>query len=213
MLAIAVALIILGVSPRHRLALGDAAPNKRLVPIVCTVVAVIAALLIRRVSVIVAIVVLVGVGLRVGLVVRSVRTRTRTKENRARGVGQLAGTLRTGALYRPEDAPDEPRVVALGRVAQTYGVPLAGLLESVQATMDRELQHQKQTVAQLQGPITTAAILTALPIIGIVMGGALGADSIHYLLGGGTGGLVLVGGVVCIAAGIEWSVRIITGAM
>ena len=212
MLALALALVIIGVPPRRRLGEEERGEFTHL-PLVCAIAFVLGCAVIGQVTVVVALVILAATAVRVGATLRGYRRKTAAAEALARDVGQLAATLRTGALYQPEKAPDSPQVRALGSVAETYGVPLAGLLESVQATMDRQLQHDKQTVAQLQGPITTAGILTALPVIGIIMGAAIGADSVTYLLGGGTGGIVLVAGTGCIAAGVLWSARIITGAM
>jgi hypothetical protein len=50
--------------------------------------------------------------------------------------------------------------------------------------------------------------LSILPVVGIGMGGLLGADPLHYLLGGGTGGVLLVAGTGLTTAGFVWSQRI-----
>lgn len=212
MLALALALVILGVPPRERLGREESHGSRPLL-LTSAFSFVLGCAVIGRVTVVAALIILAVTAFHVGVTLRAHKRRAAEAETLARDVGELAATLRTGALYQQDSAPDSPRVRALGTVAATYGVPLAGLLESAQATMDRQLQHDKQTVAQLQGPITTAGILTALPIIGVLMGAAIGADSVHYLLGGGTGGIVLIAGVGCIAAGVFWSMRIITGAL
>ena len=60
----------------------------------------------------------------------------------------------------------------------------------------------------LQGPKATAMVLSILPVVGIGMGGLLGADPLHFLLGGGIGGTLLVTGTGLTTAGFVWSQRI-----
>ncbi len=87
----------------------------------------------------------------------------------------------------------DPAVVRLGhviRMSTAHGVALANLIEQAQAQLDAARRHAKSTESSLQGPQATALILACLPLAGIAMGGAMGADSLSFLLGGGLGGLL-----------------------
>ncbi|WKS54871.1 hypothetical protein [Corynebacterium accolens] len=54
--------------------------------------------------------------------------------------------------------------------------------------------------------------MACLPIAGIAMGGAMGANSLGFLLGGGLGGILLVIGVGLACGGFAWSRVIIRKA-
>ena len=82
------------------------------------------------------------------------------------------------------------------------------LCENAQRRIDAQLTHAAATRAALQGPKATAMVLSILPVVGIGMGGLLGADPLHFLLGGGTGGVLLVAGTGLTTAGFVWSQRI-----
>ena len=78
--------------------------------------------------------------------------------------------------------------------------------------LDASRRHQQSTAASLQGPQATATVLACLPIAGIAMGGAMGANSLGFLLGGGLGGILLVVGVALACGGFAWSRVIIRKA-
>jgi tight adherence protein B len=62
--------------------------------------------------------------------------------------------------------------------------------------------------AGMAGARTTAAVLAGLPVLGIGLGQAIGADPLRFLLSGGAGGWLLVVGVVLACCGLLWSDRI-----
>lgn len=143
-----------------------------------------------------------------------------------------AGALRRGAESLPDTTPEglrsalntaaglaaqggEPavaltalevrRYAALLTLSGRHGVALASLIEQAQSQLDIARRHAGETAASLQGPQATAVILACLPLAGILMGGAMGADSLGLLLGGGLGGLLLDVGVALVCAGFIWS--------
>lgn len=66
--------------------------------------------------------------------------------------------------------------------------------------------------AQLAGARSTAVMLAGLPVLGLLLGTALGADPLHVLLHTGAGlGCLLVGGVLE-GLGMWWALRIVRGA-
>ena len=61
------------------------------------------------------------------------------------------------------------------------------------------------------GARTTAAVLAGMPVLGIALGQAIGADPVAFLLSGGAGGVLLVIGITLSCLGLLWSDRIVTG--
>lgn len=135
------------------------------------------------------------------------------------GVSDVLGTAarraRSGA--GPEvlvDAPagDLRRLGELWAASEHHGLPLVALIEQMRAQIDTGLRHRAATAAALQGPQATAVILSLLPVAGVVMGTAMGADPLAVLTGGGIGGMMLVGGVTLGAAGFLLTQKILAGA-
>jgi len=82
-------------------------------------------------------------------------------------------------------------------------------VEQARLRLDARLRHRAATTATLQGPQATAVILTLLPLAGVGMGTAMGADPVGFLTGGGLGGILLVTGTTLAAGGFLWSRHII----
>lgn len=117
-----------------------------------------------------------------------------------------------GVLAADDRLPELHGLATLWQLADRHGLPLAPLVEQAQARIDTRVRHRNATTATLQGPQATAVILTALPLAGIAMGSAMGADPVGFLFGGGLGGLLLLAGVSLAAAGFVWSRTILRGA-
>lgn len=101
---------------------------------------------------------------------------------------------------------------ALWRASQRYGIALEPLVQHVRRSTDTRIRHRKATAASLQGPKSTATILTALPLAGMGLGGTMGAHPVQFLCGGGLGGALLVLGTALVSIGMVWSQRIIARA-
>lgn len=108
--------------------------------------------------------------------------------------------------------PDLQRLGTVWETSERHGVPLVTLMEQMRTRIDTRERHRKATTAQLQGPQATAVILALLPLAGVLMGTAMGADPIGLLTGGGIGGLLLVSGVALVAAGFVMTQKILEGA-
>lgn len=128
---------------------------------------------------------------------------------------EIAGGLRALAADR-KPAPGAPGVVRdlapLWRASARHGVSLADLLEQYQLRLDSACRRASSAAAGLTGPQSSAAVLSALPIVGIGLGGAMGAHPLSFLCGGGLGGVVLLVGVAFLCSGILWSQAIIRAA-
>ncbi|WP_371103461.1 type II secretion system F family protein, partial [Streptomyces sp. PU_AKi4] len=66
--------------------------------------------------------------------------------------------------------------------------------------------------AQLAGARATAVLLAGLPVVGLALGAALGADPLHILLHTPSGLLCLAAGGVLEGLGLWWALRIMRGA-
>jgi tight adherence protein B len=125
----------------------------------------------------------------------------------------VSHALRTGAEQAPEVAGDLERVAAAWALSERHGVPLAELLAGAQADLRWREAFTGRVRAELAGPRATAAVLTALPVLGLALGQLVGADPLAVLRDGLLGQALLVAGVGLSAAGIAWSEQILRAAV
>ncbi|WP_418275066.1 type II secretion system F family protein [Isoptericola jiangsuensis] len=103
-------------------------------------------------------------------------------------------------------------VVAAARLAGEVGAPLGRVLESVADALVAEAEAQADREASLAGPRTTARLLLWLPLLGTVLGAALGADPVASATDGGVGTAAVCAGVVALGAGRWWTGRLVASA-
>ena len=127
-------------------------------------------------------------------------------------VSLLTTFTHQGSLPPTLTTPELERVACLWRCAQTRGVPIASLLATARDEIDTRLQHRAATDAALTGPKTTATVLSLLPLGGIAMGSAMGANPIGLLLGPGLGSVLLLVGTALVCGGVLASGAIIRRA-
>lgn len=101
-------------------------------------------------------------------------------------------------------------LAAAWEVVAVTGGGLAGPVTRLVTGCRADDAARRELDAALAGPRATAALLSVLPLGGIAMGSALGADPTGFLLGTGAGRACLLGGAVLVAAGVWWT-RAITG--
>jgi tight adherence protein B len=136
-------------------------------------------------------------------------------------LGQAAAGARLGddvpaALERgaPRSGPlraEMRRVAAAWSIAERHGAPLADLLEGALTDLRWRRAFEERSHARMAGPRATAAVLTALPLLGIGLGHLLGADPLGVLRAGVLGQLLLLGGSGLLWCGLTWSDRIAAG--
>ncbi|MER5432897.1 type II secretion system F family protein [Streptomyces sp. NPDC002588] len=103
-------------------------------------------------------------------------------------------------------------LAACWRVAVDQGAGLAAGLDRLEGALRAERDQRADLRAQLAGPRATAVMLAGLPVLGLLLGAALGADPLRVLLHTGAGlGCLLLGGVLE-AAGTWWALRIVRNA-
>lgn len=108
--------------------------------------------------------------------------------------------------------PELARLAALWRVSASRGVPVGRLIAAARDELDHARRHRAATNAALAGPSTTAVVLAALPLAGVAMGTAMGANPLSFLTGGGIGSVLLMVGTALVCAGVIVSQKIIKEA-
>ena len=81
-------------------------------------------------------------------------------------------------------------------VASDAGAPLAATLAELAASLRSLAQNQRDLETALAGPVATARMVMALPVVGILFGIALGFDPVRILF-------TTLPGLVCLALGIS----------
>jgi tight adherence protein B len=128
----------------------------------------------------------------------------------ARFGGDVPGAL-TDAARRP-GADGLLGLAACWRVAVDRGAGLAAGLDRLEGALRAERDQRADLRAQLTGARSTAVLLAGLPLLGLLLGTALGADPLHVVLHTGAGlGCLLVGGALE-GAGLWWALRIVRRA-
>jgi tight adherence protein B len=109
----------------------------------------------------------------------------------------------------------DPQLIVIARawqLAAALGIPLAGVLARVDDDVQARRDQDRVVAAALAGPRSSATLLAGLPVLGIVLGLAMGAQPLHVLLDTGGGRLLLGAGVLLDAVGIVWTARLISSA-
>lgn len=101
---------------------------------------------------------------------------------------------------------------ACWQVTADSGTSLAIGLDQVAQALRAERALAEEIRAELAGPRTTAALLAALPVFGLLLGSALGAQPVWVLLHTPVGLGCLGAGVLLEAVGLLWTGWIVRGA-
>lgn len=124
----------------------------------------------------------------------------------------LGADVAAGLLAAEEDSAVPAywrRLAVFWELANQRGLPMSVLMQAAHRDIVERQRFADRIRAALAGARATAAILAALPALGVVLGQLIGAHPLSFLLGRGLGGVLLVGGVGLIAAGLVWADRII----
>lgn len=97
------------------------------------------------------------------------------------------------------------RLAVCWQLAQSHGLAIATLMQAAQRDIAERERFASRVDAGLAGARTTAALLAGLPVVGIGLGQAIGANPVGFLLAGGAGGVLLVIGVALACVGLLWS--------
>lgn len=143
----------------------------------------------------------------------------------AADLGAWCGPVFSAAAEAAENGADVATVLAgLNRAdrddlalahawrAAATGAPLAAVLSRVDADLDARRMQMRDVSAALAGPRSSAALLAALPVVGLALGTAMGAQPLAMLFGSSPGQLLLCAGVALDVAGVLWTQRLTTAA-
>lgn len=119
---------------------------------------------------------------------------------------RLGGDL--GASSGRADGAALDRLSCAWALARRHGLPMAEVLDAVRRDVETGVRFARQIRARMAGPRASAAILAALPGVGIVLGEAMGAHPLAVLATTAAGHALLVIGCGLIWAGTAWSGRI-----
>ncbi len=104
------------------------------------------------------------------------------------------------------------RLAACWRVAAASGASLAPAIDRVADALQDEIDVGRDVTSTLAGPRATVHLLAGLPILGLLLGTAIGARPIDFLLGSGPGVGCLFAAAAFDTCGVVWARRIATRA-
>ena len=125
------------------------------------------------------------------------------------------------ALIRECESPERPEQdrVLLARLAAAWscgeasGSSAADVLQHWADDAEARARAAADIDSQLAGPRASARLLAGLPLLGLALGAAMGADPIGTLLGGPAGLGLLAFGLALEAGGVLWTQRIVRSAL
>ena len=100
-------------------------------------------------------------------------------------------------------------LAACWRAAEQHGVPLTGAVCGIEDGLRAEQHRRQNLAAELSGVRATVTLLGVLPVFGLALGSALGADPIHTLLSRPVGEVCLLLGCLLELIGLRWTDRLV----
>jgi tight adherence protein B len=97
------------------------------------------------------------------------------------------------------------RLGACWRVAAASGAALAPAVDRVADALQDEIDVSRDVTSTLAGPRATVQLLAGLPVLGLLLGTAIGARPLDFLLGSGPGVGCLLTAASLDASGIAWA--------
>lgn len=103
------------------------------------------------------------------------------------------------------------RLRAIWMMSLQYGIPLAVTVRALSDDVSERRAAMDRRATQTAGPTLSGYLLAGLPVAGLALGGAMGAEPIRILTTTALGGLLLVVGTALTCAGLLWSARLAGG--
>ncbi|SDN50706.1 type II secretion system F family protein [Geodermatophilus sp. DSM 45219] len=119
----------------------------------------------------------------------------------------------TGGVPTDELGQALGRVAAAARLSARTGCSLAAVVGAVEDDLRARSRQRLELRSATAGSRASAALLAGLPVLGLVMGGGVGADPWRVLTTTATGQVLLVAGVGLEVAGLAWSARLVSRAV
>ncbi|SNS67072.1 tight adherence protein B [Geodermatophilus pulveris] len=135
-----------------------------------------------------------------------------------------SGRALARAVRAPEDGAGRPpdadelgcalaRVAAAARLSARTGCSLAAVVGAVEDDLRARARQRLELHSATAGAQASAALLAGLPVLGLLMGGGVGADPWRVLTTTATGQVLLVAGVGLEVGGLAWSARLVRRAV
>lgn len=132
-----------------------------------------------------------------------------TIESAASLSGDIASAVRRSAMRAPALADPLGRLAAAWQLAEQHGIGLADVLDAVRRDLDYRVRAARSLTAVLAGPRATSLVLAVLPLLGLLLGQAVGAAPLRVLTGSAAGQVLLVTGSALVCIGVTWSARLV----
>ena len=119
------------------------------------------------------------------------------------------------ALMRDAERPGTEGlrlVAACWSVAEQHGGARATALDRIAGTLRAQELARRRVALELAAPRATARLLAALPVLGLVIGSASGANPLRVLIGTPWGWGLLAAGLILDLLGLAWVGRIALAA-
>ena len=97
-------------------------------------------------------------------------------------------------------------------VIERSGAPAALVLDAVGDGLLAQITQADEREVALAGPRTTATVLSALPVIGVLLGAAIGVNTLGVLAGTRIGWACAAGGGLFWFAGRRWTTALVRSA-
>jgi tight adherence protein B len=131
----------------------------------------------------------------------------------ARFGGEPATTITRFAGERPELGPALRPLAHAWSLAHRHGLPLADLLAAVHQDVAGRVRFAGTVRARMAGPRASGTVLAALPLLGVLLGEAMGAGPLHVLFATSVGQVLLAIGTFLACVGTWWIDRLTSGAV
>ena len=129
-------------------------------------------------------------------------------EAAADAVPEVSGELRALATAAQLDgelsSPVLPELAAAWTLSRRHGLPMVEVLDAASRDVEAGLVFRRRLRAKLADPRTSAVVLTALPVLCLLLGQVVGAGPLPVLTGTAAGQFLLVAGSVLLWAGTAW---------
>ncbi|GAA1200304.1 type II secretion system F family protein [Prauserella alba] len=123
---------------------------------------------------------------------------------------RLGGEPDTGLAGLPPNSASLPvgvleRVTAAWSLARRHGLALADIVDAVHRDVATRARLASALDARMAGPRASALILAGLPVLGVLLGEAMGAAPLGVLLTTTAGQVLLAVGSALLLGGVAWT--------
>jgi tight adherence protein B len=113
---------------------------------------------------------------------------------------------------RGSGVPAWEDVRAVLAVAERTGAPVGPTLRALAGALRRAASGDRAVRVALAGPRTSANVVLALPVLGVVLGSLWGIDTTAVLLGSPVGWVCGTSALLLVGVGRAWSARLVRAA-